>query len=73
MDGLVDVLDVSLSESAGERLAGFRIDAPTPGGDASGGPNYALDVRGWVVGRGTPAVAVEVLHDGTCLWQITIR
>jgi hypothetical protein len=73
MDGLVDVLDVSLSESAGERLAGFRIDAPTPGGDASGGANYALDVRGWVVGRGTPAVAVEVLHDGTCLWQIPLH
>ena len=37
MAGLVDVTDVSLSESASERLAGFRIDAPTPGGEASGG------------------------------------
>jgi hypothetical protein len=73
MDALVDVLDVSLSESATERLAGFRVDAPTPGGEASGGPNYALDVRGWVVSRGAPAVAVEVLHDEACLWQIPLH
>jgi hypothetical protein len=73
MPGLVDVLDVSLSESASERLAGFRIDGPTPGGDASSGANYAMDVRGWVVGRGTPAVAVELLHDGDCLWQIPLH
>jgi hypothetical protein len=73
MDGLVDVLDVSLSESGTEALAGCALDAPVAGGGASGGANYALDLRGWVVGSGSPAVAVEVLHDGTCLWQVPLH
>jgi hypothetical protein len=72
MDARVDVLDVSLSES-GRDLAGFMIETPVSGGEASGGANFALDVRGWVVGRASPAVAVEVAHDGTCLWRVPLH
>ena len=73
MDARVDVLDVSLSESGAEHLAGFRVDGPIPGSEASGGANYALDVRGWVVGRDSPAVAVELIHEGDCLWQVPLH
>jgi Sulfotransferase family len=73
VDGLVDVLEVSPSESGTELLAGSRVDAPTVGGEASGGANYALDLRGWVVGRDSPAVAVELLHDRACLWRVPLH
>ena len=73
MDARVDVLDVSLSESGTEPLSGFAVDGPIPGGEASGGASYALDVRGWVVGRDSPATAVEFLHDGKCLWRVPLH
>jgi sulfotransferase family protein len=73
MDAPVDVLDVSLSVSGTELLAGFGVDAPTAGGDASDGANYALDVRGWVVGRDSPVVAIELHHDGARLWRVPLH
>jgi hypothetical protein len=72
-DARVDVLDVSLSESGTELLASFGVDAPVAGGEASGGANYALDVRGWVAGRDSAAVAAELIHDGACLWHIPLH
>jgi hypothetical protein len=73
MGGLVDVLDVSILEDGAAQLAGCRVDLPTPGGEASKSSTYALDIRGWVVGRDSPAVAVELVHDDACLWHVPLH
>ena len=72
-DARVAVLDIALSESGTERLSSFGIDGPVPGGEASGGASYALDIRGWVAGRASSAVAVELFHNGRCLWQVPLH
>jgi hypothetical protein len=73
MDALVEVLDVSPAQSGAERLSRFSIDGPVPGGEASSGANFALDVKGWVVGGEVPAVAIELLRDGSVLWQVPLH
>jgi hypothetical protein len=73
MDPLVEVLDVWSPQSGTERLSEFSLDAPAVGGEASGGANFALDLRGWVVGGDVPAVAVELVHDGAVLWHVPLH
>jgi hypothetical protein len=73
MDALVEILDVTQLQFGTEPLAGFSVDGPAAGNEASGGANYALDVRGWIVGRDVPAVAVELVHDGDVLWQVPLH
>ena len=58
----IDVVEVALAEADGGRLWGRNIEAPQPGLRTDG---HELDLAGWVVGRHSPAVAVEVVHGGT--------
>jgi sulfotransferase family protein len=53
---LVEVLEVRCHESRADQLAGFAIDRPSPGARDD---VYLLEVAGWVVGRVSPAIAVE--------------
>jgi hypothetical protein len=52
----VEVLDVSAPVENEQELRGAKIDQPTPGAESA-----ALKIVGWVVGRESPAVAVEVV------------
>jgi glycosyltransferase involved in cell wall biosynthesis len=56
---LIEVREVSLAALDERRLAGFFLDHPRAGSITE---TTALDVWGWVIGRGAPAVAVEVLE-----------
>jgi hypothetical protein len=58
-------LDVSTAGTPGE-LAGWGIDAPRPGDERD---RYSFEVRGWALGRRTPVVAVELLHDDVVQWR----
>jgi glycosyltransferase involved in cell wall biosynthesis len=57
---LIEFLDVAFAPLDERRLWGCHLDYPTCGTLAEAA---AVEVRGWVVGRHSPAVAIEIL-DG---------
>jgi hypothetical protein len=65
---LVEILDVCLSATAPELLSGFAIDHPQKGSKTN---TYTIDVSGWVLGKKSPAVAVELVTDGRVLKRIS--
>jgi hypothetical protein len=52
----VEILDVSAPIEGGQELRGAKIDQPTRGVESA-----ALKIVGWVVGRESPAIAVELV------------
>jgi hypothetical protein len=38
---------------------------------SNGGSEYALEVRGWALGRDLPVVSVELIHERNCLRRVT--
>ncbi len=67
---LVEVADVSMYALNSERLWGCRIEAPQPGSQTE---IYAFDIKGWVLGRNSPAVAVELVHEGGMLRRVPMN
>jgi O-antigen biosynthesis protein len=65
----IEVLDVALSEVDPERLRGRNIEAPTTQSRIDGD---TIVVVGWVLGRSSPAVTVEVVHEGKVLQSAPI-
>lgn len=63
---LIEILDVRPHDLDRERLWGFHIDLPIRGTQID---FYAIQVGGWVVGRGSPAVAIELVHDDVPIRQ----
>lgn len=61
---LVEILEVALSELDAERLRGRNIEAPKTDGRID---SDTILIVGWVLGRTSPAVTVEVVHDGTVI------
>jgi glycosyltransferase involved in cell wall biosynthesis len=66
---LIACLDVEPAGAGDERLWGWYLDYPARGSVAEAA---ALEIRGWVVGRHAPAVAVEILHEGHVLRRVPI-
>lgn len=60
------VIEVRQTASEGA-LAGGAIDRPAAGDELS---EWALDVRGWAVGKHGPVEAVEGVHEGDVLWRV---
>lgn len=58
---LMEIEDVVPVPGWDEGLLGWYVDGPQPGSRTVAA---AVDVWGWVLGRETPAVAVEVMHGG---------
>ncbi|MCG5060472.1 MAG: hypothetical protein KA714_21465 [Limnoraphis sp. WC205] len=66
-----EVLDVSLvSGSECEPLLGFAIDSPSKGTEAT---STIMDVGGWVLGKTSPVVAVELMRSGSVLRTIPLN
>lgn len=65
---LVEIFDVSLSATDPELLWGCAIDNPRKGSKTN---TYTIDVSGWVLGKNSPAVAVELVSDGRVLKRIS--
>lgn len=66
---LVEIEDVVKTELDAEQLQGRNIEAPKPGRRAE---SDKIHVVGWVVGRNSPALTVEVVHDGTVIQSAPI-
>jgi glycosyltransferase involved in cell wall biosynthesis len=67
---LAEILEVSLSELDSERLWGRHIDLPKPNTQTEAS---AVDLMGWVLGKSSPAVAVELLHDGRVIRRFPLN
>ena len=67
---LYEVQDISLLPERGELLLGFEIDSPTAG---SGHDLYVLHMIGWVVGRDSAAVSVEIVHNDRVIRTVPVR
>jgi hypothetical protein len=65
---IVEVINVPVIESQG--LLAFNLDAPETGTqiDAKG-----VEFRGWVLGKTSPAIAVEVVAQGRVLKTIAVN
>jgi hypothetical protein len=66
---LVEIVDVALTELDVELLRGRNIEIPKAGNEIDSG---TIRVIGWVLGRSSPALTVEVVHDGTVLQNAPI-
>jgi hypothetical protein len=53
-----------------ERLVGCHIDRPRGAVESS---TYAIEIAGWVVGRGLPVVGVDITHDGHSVSRILLE
>lgn len=58
---IVEIFEVKLCETSEEQLWGRNLEAPQPGSEFRGDN---IEIIGWVLGRQTPAVAVEVVENG---------
>ena len=66
---LIEFSDVTLAPLDERRLQGFYLDYPSPGSRVEAA---AVDIRGWVLGRTMPAVAVEVVHEGRVIRRVPV-
>jgi hypothetical protein len=58
-----------LSEVGSQQLWRRNIETPQSGSWIN---NHWIGITGWVLGRSSPAVTVEVVHDGTVLQSAPI-
>ncbi|ERT04014.1 hypothetical protein M595_6048 [Lyngbya aestuarii BL J] len=66
-----EVLDVSLvSGSESESLLAFSIDYPSKGTEAD---STVMDVGGWVLGKTSPAMAVELIRGDSVFRSIPLN
>jgi hypothetical protein len=65
----VEILDVALSDLDAEQLQGRNIEAPKADSRIYSDMIHGV---GWVLGRSSPAVTVEGVHDGTVLQSTLI-
>jgi hypothetical protein len=70
LGALVEVLEVRLAEAGSEELRGRFLDLPRVG---MGCEARALNVVGWVLERGGPAVAVDIVRDGTAVHRVPVE
>jgi hypothetical protein len=61
---LVEIEGVVNTELKDEHFQGRNIEAPKPGSRID---SHAIHVGGWVLGRNSPTLTVEVVHNGTVL------
>ena len=66
---VIEILDVSLTETVSPRLRGRYID--TAAGTKTAG--HLAQFSGWVLGRESPAVAVELLHESNVCRRVGIN
>jgi glycosyltransferase involved in cell wall biosynthesis len=63
----VEIVDIVFPETDCKPLLGYRIETPQPGSWIN---NYAVDISGWVLGRGGLTADVEVMRDGIVLKRV---
>jgi glycosyltransferase involved in cell wall biosynthesis len=66
---VIEILDVSLTETVSGRLRGCNIDT-APGSKIAG---HLAQFWGWVLGRESPAVAVELLNGSNVCRRVRVN
>jgi glycosyltransferase involved in cell wall biosynthesis len=66
---VIEILDVSLTETVSTRLRGRYIDT-VPGTKTAG---HLAQISGWVLGRESPAVAVELLNGSNVCRRVRVN
>src|SRR5438876_11205906 len=66
---VIEILDVSLTETVSTRLHGCNIDT-APGSKTSG---HLAQFSGWVLGRESPVVAVELLNGSYVCRRVRVK
>ena len=72
-DALVEIHDVELAPPDRERLLDFGLGSPSPGSPGRTGGTYALEVRGWVEGKGSELSSVDIYGGLTCMRRIPLE
>ncbi len=67
---LVEVTDVSLADRNPQQLWGRYIDLPKPNTQTAAS---TLDFTSWVLGLSSPAVAVELVHEGNVIRRVPMN
>lgn len=62
-------LDVRLSQLDSKLLWGYAIDFPRVGTQTN---PYAIDIRGWVLGKNSPVIEVELIQDNAVIQNISV-
>src|SRR5260370_29305824 len=66
---VIDILEVSLTETVSARLRGCNIDT-APGSKTTG---HLAEFWGWVLSRESPAVAVELLNGSNVCRRVRVN
>lgn len=72
-DAMVEVQSVFQPELDSDLLRGSFIDLPQAGERGGASPTYGLDVEGWALGRRSPVVGAEIVHDDVPLWRVPME
>ncbi|MEB3343449.1 glycosyltransferase family 92 protein [Okeania sp.] len=67
----VEVLDITVSTVDSQNLWGFYIDKPVKGEKIDSG-NHKVEIMGWVLGKSSPVVAVEIICNGKILQTVPV-
>jgi hypothetical protein len=67
---LVEIEGVLHTELKAEQLQGRYIEAPKPGSQID---RDAIHIGGWVLGRDSPALSVDFVHDGKVIESTPIE
>lgn len=67
---IVDITDVSSRDVSEQRLWGCNIEFPASGTRIEGS---SITLVGWVLGRRSSAIAVEVVSDGTLVSRVPVH
>jgi len=65
----VEIVDVVLSEVGPQSCWGHNIESPQPGSWIN---NHTIGISGWVLGRSSPAIAVEVTSNGSVVQHASV-
>jgi hypothetical protein len=66
----IEILSVSPATEMPDKLRGFSLESPTAGSSTDA---FALPIRGWVLGRVSKAVEVEILHGGSVIRKTPVK
>lgn len=66
---ILENLDVRLSQLDSKLLWGYAIDFPRVGTQTN---PYAIDIRGWVLGKSSPVIEVELIQDNAVIQNISV-
>lgn len=66
----VEILDVEYYPANENLLWGFHLDLPQKGDKIN---NYVIEIVGWVLGRKSPALTVEIVEGDRVMRQVSVR